>query len=96
MFICPFESGQCRKEGKKLPKFEYLGNEKSFLDEIKSIFHSFEGLSFGEKTKIVETRFKNLPEILAISWTQDLVASYRILQDLDKNLYQGIHQHHSI
>ena len=39
--ICPFESGKCGKEGKKLQKFEYLQNEKNFLDEIKSIFHSF-------------------------------------------------------
>ena len=29
------------KEGKKLQKFEYLENEKRFLDEIKNIFHSF-------------------------------------------------------
>ena len=29
------------KKGKKLQKFEYLGNEKSFTDEIKNIFHSF-------------------------------------------------------
>ena len=33
-FICLFESGTCGKEGKKLQKFEYLENEKSFLDEI--------------------------------------------------------------
>ena len=39
--ICPFESGKCGMEGKKLQKFEYLENEKSFLGEIKSIFHSF-------------------------------------------------------
>ena len=39
--ICPIESGKCGKEGKKLQKIEYLENEKSFLDEIKSIFHSF-------------------------------------------------------
>ena len=38
--ICPL-SGNCGKEGKKLQKFEYLENEKSFFDEIKSIFHSF-------------------------------------------------------
>ena len=25
----------------KIQKFEYLENERSFLDEIKSIFHSF-------------------------------------------------------
>ena len=35
-----------------MQKFEYLENEKSFLDEIKSIFKVFEGLSFGEKIKI--------------------------------------------
>ena len=49
--ICPFESGKCQKEGKKSQKFEYLMNEKSFLDEI-NIFHNFKGLSYGEKIKI--------------------------------------------
>ena len=39
--ICPFESGNCEKEGKKLQKPEYLENKTSFLDEIKNIFHSF-------------------------------------------------------
>ena len=39
--MCPFESGKCGKEGKKLQKLEYLKNEKSFSAEIKSIFHSF-------------------------------------------------------
>ena len=39
--ICPFEPGKCGKEEQKLQKFEYLENEKSFLDEIKNIFHSF-------------------------------------------------------
>ena len=38
---CPFESGKCGKEEKKLQKFEYLENKRSFLDEIKNIFHSF-------------------------------------------------------
>ena len=36
--ICPFESGNCGKEGEKLQKFEYLENQKSFFDEIKSIW----------------------------------------------------------
>ena len=36
--ICPLESGKCGKEGEK---FKYLKNEKSFLDETKSSFHSF-------------------------------------------------------
>ena len=40
-FICPFESGKCEKEGKKLQKFEYFENEKWLLDEIKNIFLSF-------------------------------------------------------
>ena len=35
-FICPFKSGDCIKEGKKLQKIE-----KSVLHAIKSIFHSF-------------------------------------------------------
>ena len=29
------------RKGKKLEKFKYLENEKSFLDERKNIFHSF-------------------------------------------------------
>ena len=36
--ICPFESSKCGKEEQKLQKFEYLENEKSFLDEMKNIF----------------------------------------------------------
>ena len=39
------------KGGKKLQKFEYLENKKSFLDDIKTFFIVFEGLSFGEKQK---------------------------------------------
>ena len=43
LFLFPFvllnlESG---KEEKKLQKYEYLQNKKSFLDEIKNIVHSF-------------------------------------------------------
>ena len=33
----------------KIHKFEYLENKKSFLDEIKTFFVVFTGLSFGEK-----------------------------------------------
>ena len=39
--ICPFESGRIGKEEDKIQQFEYLENEKSFLDEIKNIFHIF-------------------------------------------------------
>ena len=36
-----------RKRGEdEIQKFEYLENEKSFLDEIKTFFIVFEGLSF--------------------------------------------------
>ena len=48
---CPFEFEKCGKERKKLQKFEYLENEESFLDEIKTFFMVFEWLSFGEKIK---------------------------------------------
>ena len=50
--ICPFESGKSEKEEEKIQKFEYLENEKSFLDEIKKFFTVFDGLSFGEKINI--------------------------------------------
>ena len=39
--ICPFESGKCGKEGKKLQKFEYLENKMSVLHKIKIIFIVF-------------------------------------------------------
>ena len=38
--ICPFESGKSEKEEEKIQKFQYLEKGKSFLDEIKNIFHS--------------------------------------------------------
>ena len=47
----------------KIKKIEHLEKEKSFLDEIKTFFTVFEGLSFGEKIKIWEkivgTSFKD-------------------------------------
>ena len=39
--ICPFESGKSGKKETKIQTFEDLENGKSFLDEIKNIFHSF-------------------------------------------------------
>ena len=36
--ICLFEFGKSGKEEEKIHKFEYLENEKSFLDEIKTFF----------------------------------------------------------
>ena len=35
-----FESEKCGKEGKKLQKFEYLDNKKSYLDEITSFWRA--------------------------------------------------------
>ena len=43
------------KMGKtKIHKFEYLENEKSFLDEIKNIFHSFWRAIIWWKTKFAK------------------------------------------
>ena len=36
----------------EIQKFDYLMNEKSFLDEIKSIFHSFWRAVIWSKTKV--------------------------------------------
>ena len=47
--FCPFESGKCGKEGKILQTFEYLENEKSFLDEIKSISWLLKGYHLVKK-----------------------------------------------
>ena len=49
--ICPFESGKYGKEEKNYKNLN-ISKTKSFLDEIKSSFIVFEGLSFGEKRKI--------------------------------------------
>ena len=49
--ICPFQSKKCGKEGKKLQKFEYVENEKSFFDEIKNIFYNFLGAIIWWKNK---------------------------------------------
>ena len=58
--VCPIESWKCRKEGKKLQTFEYLKNEKSFLDEMKNIFHSFQRAIIWWKNKnlIKDSRHK--------------------------------------
>ena len=50
--ICPLEPRRYGKERKKIQKCEHLKNEKRFLDEIKTFFIAFEGLSSGEKIKL--------------------------------------------
>ena len=47
--MCTFESVKWGKEEKKIQEFEYLENEKSFLDE--TFFIVFKGLPFEEKIK---------------------------------------------
>ena len=47
--MCPFEPGKSGKEGKKSQKFEYLKNEKSFLDKIKNIFQFLKGYHLVKK-----------------------------------------------
>ena len=47
--ICRYEFGKSGKEKEKIQKFEYLGNEKSFLDEIKNIFQFFKGYHLVKK-----------------------------------------------
>ena len=53
---CPFESRNCGKEGKKLQKFEYIKKEKSFLDEVKYIFHSSQRAIILWKNKNLRTQ----------------------------------------
>ena len=53
MSICPFESGKCGKEGKKVQKFEYLENKRNFLDEIIYFFFQFlKGYHLVKKIKV--------------------------------------------
>ena len=40
-----------KMKGKNLPKIWISWEEKSFLDETKTIFYSFWGISFGGKRK---------------------------------------------
>ena len=55
-----------KKEGKaKIRKYEYLENEKSFLEEIKNIFHNFlKGYHLVKNKKLIkiaDTNFKKQP-----------------------------------
>ena len=55
------------KEGKtNIQKFEYLENEKSFLDEIKNIFQFLKGHDLVKKKKfdkkIADTSFNQSPQ----------------------------------
>ena len=53
-----------KKERKtKIQKHEYLKSKKSFLDEIKTFFIVFEGLSFGENKKLINNFWQTLKEL---------------------------------
>ena len=56
--------GSVERKGKKRQKFEYLENEKGFLDEIKNIFHRFWRAIIWCKNKnlikIADTNFKQV------------------------------------
>ena len=60
----------------ELRKFEYLDNEKSFLDEIKSIFYTFESAIIWCKNKIDEKQ-----------WTQALTVCSDFSIDLGRNFF---------
>ena len=68
--ICLSEFGKYGKEGKKLQKSEYLENEKSFLDEIKNIFHSF-------WRPIIWWKNKNLIKKIADTSFEERSSSYK-------------------
>ena len=52
------------RKGKKLQKLEYPENEKSFLDEIKNIFHSFwRAIIWWKKLKIANTSFNRVTNV---------------------------------
>ena len=60
--ICPFESGKCGKEEENYKNMNFC-NLKSFLDEIKNIFHNFRRAIIWWKNKDlvkkVDTSFKD-------------------------------------
>ena len=70
--ICPFEFGMCGNKGKKLQKLEYLQNEKSFLDEIKKIFHSFWRPIIWWKNKMAGTSFKDAKKKKTRRWCRGI------------------------
>ena len=79
-----------KKERKtKIQKFEYLENEKSFLDEIRNIFHSFLTaiiwwkIKFGKKQ---QTQALSKNPWIDVIWTKRVVYS-KILVFLQDNIF---------
>ena len=69
-FHLPFWIWKVWKGREKMTKIEYLENEKSFLDEIKNIFHSFWKPIFCWKNKNL---IKNSGHKLWRPWAQLLI-----------------------
>ena len=85
--IWPFKSGKCGKEGEKLQKFEYLKNEKSFLDEMKNIFHSFQRAIFWWKNSNL---IENSGHKLETYRTYSLIITSHITWNRNKHFKQII------
>ena len=67
-----------KKKGKaEIQKFEYLENEKSFLDEIKNILHRLWRVIIWSKNKnlmkIADTSFKNFTNSTGKHWSLILI-----------------------
>ena len=75
--ICTFEYGKCGKKEKKLQKFEYLKIEKSFLDEIKSSFHSFwRDIILSKNKNLIKNSGQALNSIINFSLSDQLKKIY--------------------
>ena len=71
--IYPFESGKCGKKGRKLQKLEYHKIENSFLDEIKSSFHSFwRAIIWSKNKNLIKNIGQALNSIINLSLSDQL------------------------
>ena len=71
------------KKGKtNIQKFEYLENEKSFLDEIRSIFHSFWRAIIWWKVKIIflAEYNGNLSLVVLLTFTSEIILRSLIIK----------------
>ena len=71
--IYPFQSGTCGKKGRKLQKLEYQKIENSFLDEIKSSFHSFwRAIIWSKNKNLIKNIGQALNSIINLSLSDQL------------------------
>ena len=86
IYLWSSSKGQVEKEGRiEIQKIEYLQDEKSFLEEIKSIFHSFWRAIMWWKNKnlmkIADTNFKKH------GFYQDHTKSFTVYTDCGSKWY---------